>query len=67
MGKIVILALVPDALYQIMVFRWFYIGEALVTAVILAIVPYVLLLGVVDRIGQWWMRKGISVARGRGI
>ena len=66
-GKIAILALVLDAVYQIMVLRWFYVGEAVVTAVILAIVPYVLLRGVVDRIALWWMRRVPSSARRRGI
>ena len=66
-GKIAIIAVVLDAVYQIMVFRWFYVGEALVTAVILAIVPYVLLRGSVDRIAHWWIRRGSSPTRRRGI
>jgi hypothetical protein len=66
-GKIAILALVLDAVYQIMVFRWFYVGEALVTAVILAIVPYVLLRGIANRVAHWWMGRGPSATRRRGI
>lgn len=66
-GKIAILAVVLDAVYQFIAFRWFYVGEALVTAVILAIVPYVLLRGVVDRVARWWMRRWPPVARRRGI
>src|SRR5450432_2182736 len=66
-GKIAILALVLDAVYQFMVFRWFYLGEALVTAVILAIVPYALLRGIVNRVARWWMRRGHAATHRRGI
>lgn len=48
-GKIFILALILDAVYQLMVLRWFYPGEAVVVAFILAIVPYVVLRGPVNR------------------
>ena len=49
-GKVFILAIVIDAVYQFIVFRWFYPGEVLVLAVILAIVPYVVIRGPVSRI-----------------
>jgi hypothetical protein len=54
-GKIFVLALILDAIYQFIVIRWFYPGEALVTACILAIVPYLLLRGPVNRLTP---RKG---------
>lgn len=48
-GRVFVLAIVIDAIYQAIVLRWFYPGEALITATILAIVPYVLLRGPVRR------------------
>ena len=49
-GKVFVLALVLDVVYQIMVMRFVYIGEALITAVVLAIVPYLALRGLVTRL-----------------
>lgn len=52
-GRVFVLAIVIDAIYQAIVLRWFYPGEALVTATILAIVPYALSRGPVRRWAQW--------------
>lgn len=52
-ARVFLLAIVIDAIYQAIVLRWFYPGEALITATILAIVPYVLLRGPVRRWAQW--------------
>jgi hypothetical protein len=49
-GKIFIIALILDAGYQYIELRWFYPVEALLVALILAIVPYVLLRGPVNRL-----------------
>jgi hypothetical protein len=49
-GKIFVVALILDAVYQFITVRWFYPGEALVTALILAVVPYVVLRGPVNRL-----------------
>jgi hypothetical protein len=49
-GKIFILAVVLDVVYQIIVQRWVYPGEAILVAFILAIVPYLLVRGPVNRI-----------------
>lgn len=51
-GRVFILAIVIDAVYQFIVFRWFYPGEALVLAFVLAIVPYLLVRGLVNRIAR---------------
>lgn len=48
-GKIFIIALALDAGYQFWVLRWFYPGEAVTVALILAIIPYVVLRGLVNR------------------
>lgn len=51
-GRVFILAIVIDAVYQFIVLRWFYPAEALVVAFVLAIVPYLLVRGPVSRIAR---------------
>ena len=53
-GRVFLFALVIDAIYQAFVLRWFYPGEALITAVVLAIVPYALLRGPAARLARRW-------------
>jgi hypothetical protein len=50
--KVFILAVIIDCVYQWLVFRWFYPVEAAVTATVLAVVPYVALRGVVNRVAR---------------
>ena len=50
--RIFILAIVLDAVYQFIVFRWFYPVEALLVAVILALAPYLLIRGPVNRVAR---------------
>jgi len=52
MAKVFIMALVIDGIYQFIVFRWFYPGEALTTAFVLAFIPYLLIRGPVNRIAR---------------
>jgi hypothetical protein len=50
-GRVFILAVVLDTVYQLIEHRWVvYPGEAVLVAIILAIVPYLLLRGPVNRI-----------------
>jgi hypothetical protein len=50
-GKVFILAIVLDVVYQIIEHRWtIYPGEAVLVAIILAIVPYLLLRGPINRL-----------------
>ena len=49
-GKIFILALVLDAIYQFIVQRFIYPGEAIIVSFLLAILPYLLLRGLVTRL-----------------
>jgi hypothetical protein len=51
-GKVFILAMVLDTIYQIIELRWFYPGQAVLVAIILAIMPYLLLRGPVNRIAR---------------
>jgi hypothetical protein len=49
-GKVFVLAMVLDVIYQIIVIRWVYPVETLMVACILAIVPYLLVRGPLNRI-----------------
>jgi hypothetical protein len=49
-GKVFVLALVLDVVYQIVVLRFVYPGEAVVVAFLLAIAPYLILRGLVTRL-----------------
>ena len=49
-SRVIILSFVMDAIYQFMVLRRFYVGEALVTVFVLAVLPYALIRGTVHRI-----------------
>jgi hypothetical protein len=49
-GRVFILALVLDAVYQLWQLHWFYPTEAVIVAFFLAIIPYLLIRGPVTRI-----------------
>ena len=51
-GKVFIIAIVIDAVYQVIALRWIYPLEALIVAAVLAIVPYLLFRGLVNRIAR---------------
>jgi hypothetical protein len=61
-GKVFVLALVLDVIYQVVVQRFVYPGEALLVALLLAIVPYLILRGPVTRLA----RRGFPVAGAAG-
>ena len=49
-GKVFTLALVLDVVYQIIVLRFVYPGEAIIVATVLAILPYLTLRGLTTRL-----------------
>lgn len=51
-GKVFILAMVLDAVYQLIEEHFIYPGEMLIVAFILAIVPYLILRGLVTRVAR---------------
>ena len=51
-GKLLLVAVLLDTIYQVAVLRWFYPVQALIVAVVLAIVPYLLVRGLANRIGR---------------
>jgi hypothetical protein len=51
-ARVILLGLVMDVIYQIMVLKTFYPGEAVIVALALAFLPYLLLRGPVARIAR---------------
>ena len=49
-GKVFVAAIVLDVAYELIVHRWIYPGQALIVAVSLAVIPYLLVRGPVTRI-----------------
>ncbi len=56
-GRVFILAVIMDVIYQLIVLRWVYPLELLVVAIVLAIVPYILVRGPVSRLARRWRNK----------
>src|SRR5215471_16195199 len=49
-AKVMIMAVMIDAIYQIIELHWFYPGEAVLVALVLAFIPYLLIRGPAKRI-----------------
>jgi hypothetical protein len=58
--RVIIFALVMDAIYQFIVLHRFYPGEALVTAFVVAVLPYLLIRGPIARIARRLNRRGAA-------
>jgi hypothetical protein len=58
--KVFVMAVVLDCVYQFLVFRWIYPVEAMFTATILAILPYLILRGVVNRFARAWLVQDLK-------
>jgi hypothetical protein len=58
-ARIILLGLVMDVIYQIIVLKTFYPVEALIIALLLAFIPYLLIRGPVTRVARRW-RGGVS-------
>jgi hypothetical protein len=56
-GKAFVLALTVDVIYQIWVLKTVYWGEAVITAVLLAIVPYIVMRGLSARLAARLSRR----------
>jgi hypothetical protein len=58
-ARVMVLALIMDAIYQVRVLGTFYPGEAAIVALLLAFLPYLLIRGLASRIAR---RRGRSAA-----
>lgn len=56
-GKVFMIALVLDTVYQLAVLHGFYIVQALMVAVAVAVLPYILLRGLVTRVTRGRRRE----------
>lgn len=56
-GRLFILAVVLDCCYQLLEFRWIYPMQALIIGCVLAIVPYILIRGPVNRLANRWITR----------
>ncbi|MGE5181792.1 MAG: hypothetical protein ACM31C_07005 [Acidobacteriota bacterium] len=56
-ARVLAAGLALDAAYQVVVLRHFYPGEALVIALLLGFVPYLLIRGPADRVARWWTAR----------
>jgi hypothetical protein len=57
-GKIILLAMLLDAIYQYIELKTFYPAEALIVAILLAFIPYFLIRGPAGRIARRLQRRG---------
>ena len=63
-AQIILLGLVMDGIYQFLEFETFHPAEAVITALVLAFLPYLLLRGLFARIARRWIaHKSSSQAR----
>jgi hypothetical protein len=59
-ARVIFLGLLVDVIYQFVVLKTFYPGEAVIIALLVGFVPYVLVPGLATRIGSRWV---ISASR----
>jgi hypothetical protein len=62
--RVFILAIVMDVIYQLIVRRWIYPGETLIVAVVLAVFPYLLLRGPINRLVRRFRRQSTITTEG---
>jgi hypothetical protein len=62
-ARIILLGLAMDAIYQVLVFQRFYPVEAVIIAVLLAFVPYLLIRGPITRIARLWYGSPLGKIR----
>ena len=65
-AKVFVIALLLDSVYQIVVLHEFHPIQALIVASTLALVPYLLLRGPVNRIRRRWTTRGATPRRKAG-
>jgi hypothetical protein len=53
-GRVFVLAILMDVIYQLIVVRWIYPLELIIVAISLAVIPYLLIRGPVNRLANWW-------------
>jgi hypothetical protein len=59
-ARIILLGLAMDVIYQLLVLKTFYPNEALVVALLLGFVPYLIIRGLVLRVARWRIRTDMN-------
>ncbi len=59
-ARILLLGLCMDTVYQLIAFKTFYPAQAVIVAIVLGFIPYLLLRGPIHRVVRWW-RGGTPV------
>lgn len=59
-GKIILIAIILDVVFQYIAYRNFFPVEALLVAILLGFIPYFLLRGPFERIARWWLKDQSS-------
>jgi hypothetical protein len=62
-AKVIAVGVLMEVIYQLIVFKWVYLGQLVVVVFVLAFLPYLLLRGPVNRITKLWIRSGRNAAR----
>jgi hypothetical protein len=62
-SRVILVGVVVDAIYQLIVLKTFYPGEAAIVAVVLCFLPYLLLRGPVARLAYWWLGKRPPISK----
>ena len=60
--KVFLVAVVIDLIYEIIVFHSIYVGQSLIVTVAVALLPYVLIRGPINRIVRRWNRSARTPA-----
>jgi predicted LPLAT superfamily acyltransferase len=63
-AKVFIAAVIIDVIYEIIAIQRIYLGESLIVAAVLALLPYLLLRGPAARIASHWYPRDIASKRG---
>jgi hypothetical protein len=66
LAKLFAAAVIMDTIYQIIVFRWVYPGQALIVATIMAVPSYLLLRGPTNRLVRRWYGSSRRGQQGQG-
>jgi hypothetical protein len=60
-ARVVLLGISMDVIYQFKALDRFYPAEALMMAILLAVIPYFVFRWIVERVARWWFaRKGVG-------
>ena len=60
-ARVFVLAVIMDLIYEWVTARFFYPLETLIVAILLAVVPYLVLRGPINRIARRWHRRAPGV------